>query len=221
LRTIIVNFKNYPEVLGDGSVRLALAVKRVADTVDVEAIVAPPTPMIALVASKAKAIVYSQTLGSKTGDMTTGAILPEAVRAAGASGTILNHSESKRTHAELRKLVPRLLGMGMGVCLCAETTMEAVELSSLGPRYLAIEPPELIGTGVAVSKAKPELIQRTVSAVRKAGFGGKVLCGAGIVSGEDVSRAVELGAEGVLVASSVVKAQDWESKVRELARSLK
>jgi triosephosphate isomerase (TIM) len=221
LRTIIVNFKNYPEVLGDGSVRLALAVERAADAADIEAIVSPPTPMLALVASKTKAIVYSQTVGSKTGDMTTGAVLPEAVRAAGASGTILNHSESKRTPAELRELVPRLVGMGMGVCLCAETTEEAVELSALGPKYLAVEPPELIGTGVAVSTAKPELIQKTVSAVRKAGFGGKVLCGAGIVSGEDVSKAVELGAEGVLVASSVVKARDWEAKVKELARSLK
>ena len=48
-----------------------------------------------------------------------------------------------------------------------------------------------------------------------------VLCGAGIVSGEDVARAVELGADGVLVASSVVKAEDWEAKVRELANSLK
>jgi len=84
-----------------------------------------------------------------------------------------------------------------------------------------VEPPELIGSGIAVSKAKPELIERTVSAARKAGYGGRILCGAGIVSGEDVAKAVELGADGVLVASSVVKAADWESKVRELANSLK
>ena len=220
MRTLIVNFKNYPEVLGEGSVRLALAVKRVSETVEVEAIVAPPTPMLALVASKTKAQVYSQSVGSSTGDRTTGTILPEAVKAAGASGTILNHSESRSSPAALRKLVPRLVSMGMGVCLCAETTQEAVELALTGPRYLAIEPPELIGSGMAVSKAKPELVERTVSAVKKAGYGGKVLCGAGIVDGGDVEKAVELGADGILVASSVVKAPDWESKVRELARSL-
>jgi triosephosphate isomerase len=111
--------------------------------------------------------------------------------------------------------------MGMGVCLCAETTREAVELSSLGSKYLAIEPPELIGSGVAVSKARPELVESTVSALKKAGYRGQVLCGAGIVSGADVAKAVELGVDGVLVASSVVKASDWESKVRELAGSLK
>jgi triosephosphate isomerase len=57
--------------------------------------------------------------------------------------------------------------------------------------------------------------------VKDTGFRGKVLCGAGIVSGEDVERAVELGAEGVLVSSSVVRARDWESKIVELADSLK
>ena len=221
MRTLVVNFKNYPEVLGEGAVRLALAIKRVSDAVDFEAIAAPPTPMISLVASKTKVQVYSQSVGSAAGDKTTGAILPEAVRAAGATGTILNHSESRRTPAELKKLVPRLVSMGMGVCLCAQTSEEAAELSLFGTRYLAIEPPELIGSGVAVSKAKPDLIERTVAAARRAGFGGKILCGAGIVTGEDVSRAVQLGADGVLVASSVVKAGDWESKVRELANSLK
>jgi triosephosphate isomerase (TIM) len=220
LRTLLVNFKNYPEVMGEGSVRLALAVKRVSESVYVETIVAPPIPMLALVASKVRVQVYSQTVGAKTGDKTTGEILPDAVRAAGATGTILNHSESRRPLSELQDLVPRLGGMGMGVCLCSQDAEEAARLAALSPKYLAIEPPELIGSGIAVSKARPELIQETVTAARKAGFAGRILCGAGIVSGEDVAKAVELGVDGVLVASSVVKASDWESKVMELARSL-
>jgi triosephosphate isomerase (TIM) len=219
LRTLIVNCKNYVEVLGDGAVRLSLAVKGVAD-VEVETIVAPPTPMLGLVASKTNARVFSQTVSSQSGDKTTGAVLPEAVKAAGAAGTILNHSESRKTPAELSKLVPRLSAMGLETCLCAQTSQEAAKLAKLAPKYLAVEPPELIGTGIAVSRAKPELIERTVRSVRRAGYGGKVLCGAGIVSGADVRRAVELGSDGVLVASSVVKAPDWGTKLRELARSL-
>lgn len=220
MRTLIVNFKNYPEVLGEGSVKLAAAVERVSDALGIEGIVAPPTPMLALVSSKTRVQVYSQSVGSNSGDKTTGEILPEAVKAAGAAGTLLNHSESRRTPADLRKLVPRLASMGMGVCLCAQTAEEAAELSALGPKYLAIEPPELIGSGVAVSKARPELVRETVEAVRRAGYGGRILCGAGIVSGEDVTMAVRLGVDGVLVASSVVKAPDWDLQVRELARSL-
>ena len=220
MRTLIVNFKNYPEILGEGSIRLAQAVQRVSETVGIEAIVAPPAPMLALVASKTGVQVYGQTVGSKSGDKTTGEILPEAIKAAGASGAILNHSESRRPLQELRTLVPRLAAIGMGVCLCSQTAAEAARLAALEPRYLAIEPPELIGSGIAVSKARPELVQRTVRGVRRAGYRGEILCGAGIVSGEDVTKAVELGVDGVLVASSVVKAPDWESKVSELARSL-
>lgn len=220
MKTLIVNFKNYPEVLGEGAISLALAVKKVAEEAGIEGIVAPPVSLVSLVASRTGARVYSQSVGSESGDRTTGRVLPEAVRASGASGTILNHSESRRRRSELEVLVPRLLGMKMGVCLCAQTSGEAASLARLAPTYLAIEPPELIGSGVAVSKARPELVQRTVSAVRKTGFRGKLLCGAGIVTGDDVAKAVELGADGVLVASSVVKAKDWEAKVQELANSL-
>ena len=164
MRTLIVNFKNYPEVLGEGSVSLALAIKKVADSTGVDAIAAPPTPMISLVASRTKVRVYSQSVGAAAGDRTTGEVLPEAVRGAGAAGTILNHSESRRSPAELEKLLPRLANLGMGVCLCAQTAEEAAELSVFGTKYLAIEPPELIGSGVAVSRAKPDLIEKTVSA---------------------------------------------------------
>jgi triosephosphate isomerase len=221
MRTLIVNFKNYPEVLGEGSVRLARSAERVAERTGVEVVVAPPTPMLALVTSAVNVAVYSQTVGSEAGEKTTGALIPEGIKGAKAKGTILNHSESRRPLAEIRRLVPRLNSLSLDVCLCAKTTPEAARLASLGTKYLAVEPPDLIGSGIAVSKARPELITRTVLAVRNSGYRGRLLCGAGIVSGGDVAKAVELGTEGILVASSVVRAKDWESKLEELARSLK
>lgn len=218
MRTLIVNCKNYPEVMGEGSVRLAQVLEGISRELGVRGIVSPPTPLLALVASKTQATVFSQDVGTEVGDKTTGAILPEAVKAAGAKGTLLNHSESRKPPEVLAKLVPRL--SGMEVCICAGTSEEAARLSRLRPAYIAVEPPELIGSGVAVSKARPGLIKETVEAVRKTGYGGDILCGAGIVSGDDVKKAVELGSDGVLVASSIVKARDWAVKVRELADSL-
>jgi triosephosphate isomerase (TIM) len=220
MRTLIVNFKNYPEVLGRGSLDLAKAAQGVAAKRGVEVIVAPPTPMLALVASQVKIPVYSQDLGSAEGEKTTGSVLPEGVKSAGCAGTILNHSESRKAPAELKAMVPRAKMASLEVCLCARSGAEAARLSALSPRFVAVEPPELIGTGVAVSRAKPGLIRSSVKAVRRAGFSGEILCGAGIASGEDVKKAVELGADGVLVASSVVKAKDWKAKLDELACSL-
>jgi triosephosphate isomerase len=215
--TLILNLKNYPEVMGEGSLKIAMAAQRASAMTGAEVIVAPPGPMVALVASKVSVPIFSQTVGGEAGGKTTGAFVPEAVKGAGAKGTLLNHSESPRPFNELKRLMPRLRELSLAVCLCAGTTAQAVALARLEPDYIAIEPPELIGSGVSVSKARPELVSRTVSKVRGTGFRGRILCGAGIISGEDVARAIELGAEGVLVSSSVVKADDWESKILELA----
>ncbi|MDV3277397.1 MAG: triose-phosphate isomerase [Nitrososphaerales archaeon] len=220
MRTLIINFKNYPQALGAGSVKLAKTAAKVAADLDVEVIVAPPNPMLALVASKVEIGVFSQSVASVVGDKTTGSVLPEAVKGAGATGTILNHSESRLPRIAIETLVPRLKKLRLDVCLCARSSTEAASLAGLKTEYIAVEPPALIGSGVAVSTAKPRLVSNTVAAARSAGYRGKILCGAGIVSGDDVRRAVELGADGVLVASSVVKDLNWAAKIRELARSL-
>jgi triosephosphate isomerase (EC 5.3.1.1) len=64
---------------------------------------------------------------------------------------------------------------------------------------VAIEPPELIGTGRAVSRVAPDVVRRGVEAVRSVSGDVKVLCGAGVTNGEDVRAALRLGAVGVLV----------------------
>jgi len=89
-------------------------------------------------------------------------------------------------------------------------------VAALGPDYVAVEPPELIGTGIPVSKAKPEVITDTVELVKKVNPEVKVLTGAGISSGEDVKKALELGSVGVLLASGVTKAKDPEKAIRDL-----
>jgi triosephosphate isomerase len=80
------------------------------------------------------------------------------------------------------------------------------------PDYIAIEPPELIGTGVSVSQARPSVITESV----KLAGGVKVLTGAGISTGGDVSKALELGTHGVLVASGIVKAKNPDKAVKDI-----
>jgi len=199
---------------------LSRAAASVASRLPVEVILAPPHPLLGLVASQVEIEVFSQSVSENRIGPSTGAVLPEAVSAAGGRGTLLNHSEAPIGRARVAELLPRLRELNLKVCLCAKTAEEAQDLSTLGPDFIAVEPPELIGSGVAVSNARPELLSDTVLGARKAGYAGRILCGAGIVEGRDVERAVELGVEGVLVASSVVKAKDWTSKIGELAEAL-
>jgi triosephosphate isomerase len=88
------------------------------------------------------------------------------------------------------------------------------------PDIVSIEPPELIGSGIAVSKAQPQVVTSTVKLVRQINSDIDILCGAGISKGEDASAAVRLGAKGVLVSSGVVRAQDPKQVLLDLARSI-
>jgi len=216
-----VNFKNYPEVMGEGSVRLAKAAAGLSWELGIDVIVAPPAPMLHTVATMVKVPVFAQKVDLGEQGKSTGATIPESIKASGCSGSLLNHSESRIPLDMLGKIIERMKGLGLTSCACAETTQEAVDIAALNPEFLAIEPPELIGTGRAVSKARPELLTGTADALRSAGYKGSLLCGAGIVSGEDVTAAVRLGTEGILVASSVVKAQDWPTKLRELGTAMR
>jgi triosephosphate isomerase len=104
--------------------------------------------------------------------------------------------------------------------VCVKDVAEVKKYSKLNPDYIAIEPPELIGSGKAVSKEKPELIEKAAKAVESAKNNTKLLCGAGIVSGQDVAKAIELGSKGILVASGIVKAKDWSKIMSEFAKSM-
>jgi triosephosphate isomerase len=219
-RTFIVNFKNYPEVMGDGSLQLAKAAAGLSWEVGIDVVVAPPTPMLNTIASAVKIPVFAQRTELGEQGKSTGHSIPESIKAAGCSGSLLNHSESRITMEVLGLTIERMKSIGLTSCACAETTEEAIEVAAFNPEFLAIEPPELIGTGRAVSKAKPELLTGTAEALSKAGYKGSLLCGAGIVSGDDVAAAMRLGTHGILVASSVVKAQDWPAKLRELGTAM-
>ncbi|MBI2176073.1 triose-phosphate isomerase [Candidatus Woesearchaeota archaeon] len=212
---IIINFKAYKEATGENAVKLAKACEAAAKkakgrakvTVAVQA--ADIFRVAAAVDTKVVA-VFAQHIDANGQGKSTGFITAEAVRDAGASGTLLNHAEHKIT--DIAKRIATAKAAGLATVVCAANVAEAKAIASLtpSPDYIAVEPPELIGGKVSVSKAKPEVVSDSVAAVKSAGSSIKVLCGAGVNSGEDVKKALELGTEGILVASSVVLANDPE-----------
>ncbi|MCP8304466.1 MAG: triose-phosphate isomerase [archaeon] len=222
LRTplLMINFKNYLEASGEGAIRLAKVAGRVAEELDVEIAVAPPIPDLSNVARSVKIPVFAQHVDLAKPGSTTGAIVPEVVDACGGAGTLLNHSEKRIPISTIREMIPKLKELGLFTVACAKTPKEVKEVAMFLPEFVAVEPPELIGTGRAVSKVKPEVISKSVEAVREVSSSVRLICGAGITSGEDVEIALELGSVGVLVASSIVKSDSWELKIRELAKPL-
>ncbi len=218
---LIINFKNYAEIQGERCLALARQVEEVARELCLEdsIAIAPPTPALALISSCVdKITVIAQHVDDANEGSTTGYVTAEMLKSFNIRGSLVNHSEHRLDLNTIKGILNRLKRLNMLSIVCANTPDEVKRLALLNPDYIAIEPPELIGTGNAVSKSKPEVIVKAVEALNSSSS--KIICGAGIVDASDVKAALRLGSKGILVASGVIKAKDWKTKVHELAEAL-
>ncbi len=221
LPLILVNFKVYLESTGEGALNLARMAERVSRATGVCVAVAPQYTDIRLITRETKAPVFSQHIDPVPPDKYTGAVTPEAVKDAGAVGTLINHSERRLQLADIDACVKRAKEAGLISLICTNSPETSYAAAALNPDIIAYEPPELIGTGISVSKAKPEAVTNALQLVKKVNPSLTVLCGAGISNAEDVRVALKLGTMGVLLASGVVKAKDPEKVMLDMARACK
>jgi triosephosphate isomerase (TIM) len=217
---IVVNFKAYTEVEGPRALALAQACQEVSDESGASIVACPPVIELSSVIAGVTIPVFSQHTDPKKPGAATGFITPEMIKAAGAAGSLLNHSEHRMVLSDLAMVVERYRDLGLTSLVCADTSITSAAAAALGPDMVAVEPPELIGGDISVTDANPEIVEMAVRAVRRVDDGIDVLCGAGIKNGKDVKRAVELGASGVLLASGIVKSKDPRGSLSDLVRYL-
>lgn len=213
---IVINFKTYTQGTGKNAVKMAQISKEVSESSGVEIVVAPQIPDIYRVASAVDIPVFSQHIDGIGAGSFTGHIMAECIKDAGAIGTLINHSERRLTLADIEASVQAAKRADLTTIVCTNNVNTTSAASTLNPDFVAVEPPELIGSGIPVSKADPEVVAGSVKAVKKVNPKVKVLCGAGISKGEDLKAAIELGSEGVLLASGIVKAKNPKEALEEL-----
>ncbi len=218
---IIVNFKTYSEATGRRAVELAKKAEKVNSETRVSIGVAPQFADIVAVAKAVEIPVFAQHIDPIKPGSYTGHVLAESVKEAGAIGTLINHSERQLKLSDINEVIRITRENGLLSLVCANNSEISAAVASLKPDIIAIEPPELIGTGIPVSKAKPEVVTGTIKLVRKVNSEVTILCGAGITNGEDVAAALKLGTRGVLVASGIVKAKDPYTVLCEFAEATK
>jgi len=217
---VIINFKAYAEVEGGKALELAKACQEVAESTGVSITVCPPATALSELARALSIPVYAQHVDAARPGAATGRLTPELIKSAGAKGTLINHSERRLRLADIAAAVEMCRNVGLATVVCTDTPTTSAAAASLRPDLIAVEPPELIGGDVSVTDASPEIIEQTVRAVRRVDDSARVLCGAGIKTGRDVKRAIELGADGVLLASGVVKAKEPSKVLADLVQYL-
>ncbi len=217
---IVINFKTYEESTGENAMKLAKICANVAEETGARIIVAPQFADIYRISQEVEIPVYAQHIDNIEFGSNTGHILAESLKFAGAKGSLINHSEKRLKLADIESCIEKLRLLGMTSIVCTNSVNTTKSASALNPDYVAIEPPELIGSGISVSQAKPEVISGGVDAVKNVNPKVKVLCGAGITTGDDVKKAIELGTCGVLVASGIVKAKDKKEALMNLVEGI-
>lgn len=208
---IWVNFKTYQAGTGKKALELAKICQEVEKESSVTIIPVVQTADIFRLTNVGLQ-VWAQHIDDIEYGPNTGQALPEAVLAAGAQGTLLNHSENKLPVEIIGETIKRCQELGIKVLVCAESVEEGRAIAKFKPDFLAYEPPELIGGDVSVSLVKSEVVRDFVLGVGQI----PVVIGAGIRSQPDIIKGLELGAKGFLVSSDVVLAQNPQEELEEL-----
>lgn len=204
---------------GEKMLRLAQVIDKTAMKYDLDVIVTPQYTDISLLANNTERIlVFAQHMDPLPVGRGLGSVLPEAVKAAGAVGVMLNHAEKKLTLDVVEQTIARADEVGLATIVCADTVEELTAIAKLGPNLLVAEPTELIGTG---KTSDSNYVIETIKQVRDINPDIMVLQGAGISNGQDVYNTIKLGAQATGSTSGILKAADPEAMVEEMLYNLR
>ncbi len=204
---------------GEKMLKLAQVIDKTAMKYDLDVIVTPQYTDISLLANNTERIlVFAQHMDPLPVGRGLGSVLPEAVKAAGAVGVMLNHAEKKLTLDVVEKTIARADEVGLATIVCADTVEELTAIAKLGPNLLVAEPTELIGTG---KTSDSNYVTETIKQVREINPDIMVLQGAGISNGQDVYNTIKLGAQATGSTSGILKAADPEAMVEEMLYNLR
>lgn len=177
---------------------------------------APPVTLLIKSVGKYENILAQHVDDTELGAF-TGSVPAKMIREAGAKGSLINHSEKRIGFEKLKTTIEKTKIEKLQSFVCAESVEEARKIASLEPTAIAIEPPELIGSGRSVTTARAEIVIDGLNAVKAINPKIIFLCGAGVSNKSDAKKALELGAEGVLLASAFVNSKNPKEFLEELA----
>ena len=218
--TIVLNVKTYDEATWLKALEIAKLMDKISKETCTSMGIAVQATDISLCAKNVSIPVFAEHIDPVKPGSHTGWTLPEAIKAAGAVGTLINHSEHRLKLADIDVCITRAKELELDHIVCSNNIDTSKAIAAFSPNFIAVEPPELIGGDISVTSADPGIVSGSVDAVRKIDKKVKVLCGAGVKNGKDVAKAIELGSDGVLLASGIVKAKDKEKVIRDLASGL-
>ena len=205
---------------GDRLLLLAKQLDQLAHKYDMDIILDPQTTDLRLIAGNTseKIHVYAQHMDAIKPGRGMGTILPEAVKATGAKGVMLNHAEHKLTLPEIEAAIKRADEAGLATMVCADTEAEIRAVAKLEPNIVVAEPSELIGTGIAVGH---EYVEACINLVAEINPEILVFPSAGIACGRDCYNIIRDGAVASGSSSGICRAADPAAMAEEMISAVR
>lgn len=206
-------------LVGDEVLDLARAADASAARHGVGLIFTTPFPLISRVAAETShLLVCAPHMDPLRPGRGLADILPEELKASGADGVMLNHSERPVSYAVLEETIERAREVGLFTIVCASSMAEIRAVALLRPDIIVAEPSELIGTGTTSDLS---YMTASTEAVREIDARILVLQAAGISGGDDVERVIRSGADATGSSSAVALASDRAAMAEEMLAAVR
>lgn len=199
-----VGVKNY--VYGDKVLEMAKFLDAVSKKYDIDILYIVPYTEIRRVSENTENLIiiapYMDTLRPGRG---IADVLPEAIKAAGAHGVLMNHCERPMSLAAIKKTIDRANELDLLTFACADSVVEAMAIAQLHPDIINPEPTDLIGTGNASDMG---YVMEVIKAIKAIDSNILVEQAAGITNGEQVYDFICAGSDGAGAGSGIFTASD-------------
>lgn len=208
--------KNY--IYGDAVLEYARAADAASKEHDVDVLfVAPYTELRRVRENTDRLIVLAPYMDALQPGRGIADVLPEALKAAGAQGVVLNHSERPMTLNAIRKTIDRANELDLLTFICADSIVEAQALALFHPDILNPEPTELIGSGNVSDMGYVREVIRAVKSIDRSIL---VEQAAGITTSQQVYDFIMVGSEAVGSASGILTSANPYALLNEMIRSV-
>ena len=208
----VMNPKN--EMHGNAVLELALIADRAAADFDVQVILTcSPCDLYRVQRATEHLFIFGQHIDPIATGPTTGKILPEALRAAGAVGTMINHPENQMIFSDVQKAIGRAHECDLDTLAFAQTLEQAVSLAWMGTDMVMVEEPQFIASNTILDSS---YIKEVTDAAVKVKKDILVLQGAGIKSGMDVQNVISQGVLGTGSSSGIFRSDNPQNMIIEM-----
>jgi len=206
-------------IFGDAVLDYAKAVDAVSVKYDIDALFIAPYTEIRRIAENTERLIilapYMDTLRPGRG---MADILPEAIKAAGAKGVLLNHCEKPMSLAAIKLTIKRANELELFTFACADSIAEAIAIAQFHPDIINPEPTELIGTDNASDMS---YVKQTLNEIK--GLFPDILVeqAAGVTKGRQIYDIIMEGNDGAGSASGILKSPNPHALLEEMVYYVK